>query len=265
MADTQAAVNKRRKQRRRRIIRKRIFTAFIVLLLIAAIVMAILSLTVLFPVKNVTATGSKLYTSAQIVKASGLGSDDNIFTFSEKEVEESIHKILPYVDTVKISRTLPDSVKLTVTDAKEYESYLVDGKYYAVSKNGYVLNQYNEQPEGTFLTVCEGVSCKIGYKIEFKDDNSSELVAAIKENLEKEKININSIDVSDKYDIVVGVEGRFEVFLGEESNLKEKIAHLGSMIESIGENRAGTINLTMWTSQKSEGTFTEKQSEAAES
>ena len=41
--------------------------------------------------------------------------------------------------------------------------------------------------------------------------------------------------------------------------MEEKIAHLASMIESIGD-RSGTIDLSDWTKQKSQGSFVENKS-----
>ncbi len=261
MSETQDSVNKRRKQRRRKIVRRRIIKTLIFLLVVALAVFVVLALTVLFPVKNVSAKGSKLYTEAQIVKASGINKEDNIFTLSSARVEEDIHKILPYIDTVKIDRKLPDTVSLSVTDAKEYESYYSGGKYYAVSKRGYVLNQYDKPPEDTFVIKCKGVSAKVGYKIDFKSETTGELVNMLKAELEKQKIKLNAVDISDEYDIKLTVDDRFEVRLGTDKYLENKVAHLESMIESIGEGRQGTINLTMWTKDKSEGTFTENSEE----
>ncbi len=258
MSLTKAEIKKKRKQRRRKLFLKRLFVTLLFLLVLAIAVFVVLALTVLFPVKSVEASGGKIYTSEQVIKASGLNSEDNIFTFSKKKVDENIHRILPYVDTVNTERILPDSVKITVTDAKEYESYLVNGKCYAVSRRGYVLNCYDEKPDGTFLIACDGVECKIGYKIKFKNTKSQDLVNELKKLLTKHEISINSIDVTDIYNIKAEVEDRFEVLFGHDSDLDRKVAHLEGMIENIGEGREGTVNLSMWTSKNSEGTFTEK-------
>ena len=60
-----AALRKKRKRRRRIFI----FTFFLIVMLAVA---AVCSLTFLFPIKSISASGSKLYTQQQIVSASGL-------------------------------------------------------------------------------------------------------------------------------------------------------------------------------------------------
>ena len=85
MTYSQDEVKRRRAERRRKIRRKRIITGFISFLIVSVIVFAILSVTVLFPVKRVSVTGSKIYTANQIVKASEVTQNSNIFLVSSKK------------------------------------------------------------------------------------------------------------------------------------------------------------------------------------
>ena len=41
--------------------------------------------------------------------------------------------------------------------------------------------------------------------------------------------------------------------------VRKKIAHLKGMVSKIDEDKSGKINLSMWTSQKTEGTFVESE------
>lgn len=257
MSDTRDDINKRRAQRRKKIRKKRLRAFFEFTLVTAVAVMIVLSLTVLFPVKNVTASGSKLYSAEQISKASGINETCNIFTLPVREAEKNIRSILPYVDTVKIKRSLPDTVKIEVTDAEEYACYYIDGDYYAVSKRGYVLNKYSEQPQDTFLITCNGVECAVGSKVAFEKQSTEQLLDSLKSKLEGYGIAINAIDISEEYNIRLTVEDRFEAVLGEDADIDKKLAHLDSMIKNIAPERRGKIDLSMWTSTKSEGTFTE--------
>ena len=257
MSDTRDDINKRRAQRRKKIRKKRLRIFFAFTLITAVAVMVVLSLTVLFPVKKVTASGSKLYSSEQISKASGINETCNIFTLPVREAEKNIRNILPYVDTVKIKRSLPDTVKIEVTDATEYACYQIGNDYYAVSKRGYVLNKYSEQPQDTFLITCNGVKCTTGSKVSFEKQSTEQLLESLKSKLENYGITINAIDISEEYNIRLAVENRFEVVLGGSTDIDKKLAHLDSMIKNISPERSGKIDLSMWTAAKSEGTFTE--------
>ncbi|MBQ7725630.1 MAG: hypothetical protein IJT66_00635, partial [Clostridia bacterium] len=65
------------------------------------------------------------------------------------------------------------------------------------------------------------------------------------------------IDLSDELAITVKVENRFVVNFGTSNYLENKIKHLASMVQAIDLKKTGTINLSMWTSSKTEGTFVE--------
>ena len=69
---------KKRAERQRKI-RKRRLKLMLLLFVVAALCTGVvLSLTVLFPIKDITATGSKIYTEKEIVKYSGISLEDNL-------------------------------------------------------------------------------------------------------------------------------------------------------------------------------------------
>jgi len=250
-------IMKRRAERKKRIRRRRIFTAFLSFVFISLLVLVILCFTVLFPIKTVSAKGSKLYTAEQIVTASGITEKNNLFTVSEKELTEKIRVKLPFVDAIEIKRELPDTLIITATDAKECACIKDGDTYYTLSRKGYVLSSYPEKPEGVFLIVCNSKPLTLGEKAELKKENEINAISLVVDNLTTKKIVIDYIDVSDILNITAKVEGRFVVNFGNSANLDKKIAHLSAMVSKIEENKTGKINLSMWTSQKTEGTFVE--------
>ncbi len=255
MADTKEQIEKRRKARRRKIRKKRLKAALIILLITAVCVFAVLCLTVLFPVKRVTASGSRLYNEKQIIKASGINEDYNIFTISKKDITDNIISNLPYIDSVDIKKELPDSIILTVTDAKEYLCYKNGDKYYAVSKNNIVLNIYDKAPEELILVNCNKAVFKIGKKLDFSDDQEKQLNDSIIKLINEKKIAVNGIDITDKFDIKLKMAGRFNISLGDRTDLENKMAHLAAMLNNIEENKTGTIDLSMWSKKDPKGTF----------
>ncbi len=247
-------IAKRRAMRRKAARRKHLKVGFILFLIFALLIGATLSVTVLFPIKKVVASGSKIYSNEEIISISKL-KGKNLFTVSEKTLLTKLQSKMPYVDTVKVKRTFPDTVTLKVTDATEYEAYKINDKFYTVSKNGIVLAEYNEKPQHTFEVRLNSVKCKIGNSVTVKDEKELEILNAIKTELSAKKINVDYIDITKLTNLTVGVEGRFEVLLGSNTDIDRKIAHLNGMINSIDKTQSGTINLSMWTTSKSEGTF----------
>lgn len=250
---------KKRKARQRKIRKRRIARGFILFLILLVIVGTVLSLTVLFPIKTVKASGSKLYTSEQLASASGIKKGDNLFTASVDE--ETLKYTLPYVESVKIKRTLPDTVTLTVTDAKEYACYYAGGRYYAVSRSGHVLNCYDSMPDDIFEIRAPDVKCEVGRELKLSDEKSGELTEEILGIAEELKINITCLDITDELAITLKAEKRFTVNLGTANYLENKLAHLSGMLKSIGSEKTGKINLSMWSNSHTEGTFVEGNSE----
>lgn len=252
-------VNYRRATRQKKARRKRLRTAFVLFIIIAIITLIIMCFTVFFPIQRIKVSGSKIYSNSQIIKASKITTDDNLFVVSEDKIKENIRKELPYIDDVKLKRVLPDAVSLTVTDAKESMYYYIDGKYVVLSESGYILKKQDEMPQNVFEIVTSGISGNVSELANYKNGAEQELIQTIEASVEKYNINIDKIDVSNILQISLEVEGKYTVVLGNTDYTQEKIAHLSSMIESIGD-RSGRINLSMWTPQNSQGSFVEDKS-----
>ncbi len=253
----QKDVEKRRKARQRKARRRRLKMCFVLFIIAALITLVIMCFTVFFPIKRISVSGSKIYSKAEIIKASGLTTKDNLFVVSEEKIEENIRKKLPYVDSIELKRNIPDAVVLTITEAKEQCCFCVDDKYFVVSESGYVLKSQAERPENAFEIVTSGVSCKVGERVKYKNSKEEQLVSTITNLFIVNKINVDEIDVTSLLSLSANVENRFYVNFGSDEYLEEKIAHLQGMIESIGD-RSGDINLSMWTPDNSQGSFVEK-------
>ena len=246
---------KKRKARQRRIRKRRIMIGFTLFTVLIATVFAVLSLTVLFPIKEITAKGSGKYTSEQIVALSGINIGDNLFMSSVKT--EALREKLPYIESVKIKRTLEGNITLTVKDAEPYACYYSDGAYYTVSRAGYVLESGSEKPDTLFEIRAGGVKCVLGKAVDFSSEKTMDLISEIGGLAEEYGLKLNYIDVTNELTITVKAENRFVVNLGTSNSLQNKFAHLSGMIKNIEETKTGKINLSMWTAENTEGTFVE--------
>ena len=254
---SQEDVNRRRKERRRKIRKKRIISGLISFFILSLVVLAILCVTVFFPVERVTVTGSKKYTPQQVVDASGITQDTNLIVVSENKLTEKIREKLPFVDSIKIKRDFPNHLLLSVNDAKEYAVIKKGSEYYTVSKKGYVLSKYSKKPKDILEIVCGKKNLTLGKMAELNSESEVSAIEQIITNLRNKSITINYVDVTDSLNLEVKVCGRFIVNFGTSANLDKKIAHLDGMVAKIDQDKTGKINLSMWSSQKTEGTFVE--------
>ena len=162
---------------------------------------------------------------------------------------------MPYIDKVEFERQLPSTLLIKVKDADEYAAYCINERYYTVSKSGWVLNVSESPPENLFLITGANAECEVGNAIVFSDETQQSLINSIADEIKKEEILLNSVDISNPVQITVNVESRFEVLIGTSNFLEEKIKHLGTMIESIEQSKQGKINLSIWTTDKPQATF----------
>ncbi len=246
---------RRERQRRKKQKRARIIFIFFLVLLVA--IGAILSVTVLFPIKKITAKGSKIYSEEQIVNACGIKSGDNLIVVSQDKALENLKKTLPFIQSIEFDRSFPDTLKIKVTDAKEKICYIVNDKYYTVSEDGWVLNSYDKRPKALTLIISDGIKCKVGSKLEITDKNIKELYAKIDDTLKYYKLKADYINLTDRLQIKVKVENRFIVNLGSSKDMEPKIKHLKAMLQKSGKDVVGNINLSMWSRNNPQGSLKE--------
>ena len=244
----------KRKARKKKIWKRRIFIFFIVLVLAGAGVFYYFLQTKLFPVKKVAASGSNLYSAQEIVSASGITEKTPIMTVSESKVYANLQKKLPYVESVKINRTLPDFVKITVTDAKEAFAFKSGKEYFVVSEKLNVLTSSKKSKKGLIKVTANTDKLKAGLPVSFKTKEEKDLFNLLYSYTLEKGIKVNEINVSNKARITLFVSKLYEVNLGSSADLKEKIDQLAVMIKEIGK-RKGKINLDMWSKTDSKGTF----------
>ena len=252
---------RKRAERQRRIRKRRLKILFCLILIFLLALSVILCLTVFFPIEKIIVKGSKTYKAEQIIKASDIEIGDNLFVTSKGDALKKLKAELPYVEDIEFDRELSGKLTITVKDAGEYACYY-DGKlYYTVSKNGWVLKKAAEAPENVFTVSGAKVKCKVGSEISFTDAAQKELTDKIINALTDEKLTINSIDITDSVSITLKVDNRFEVLIGNANYIPEKVKHLASMVENISQEKAGKINLSMWTNDNTQGTFIEQTNE----
>ncbi len=247
----------RKRAIRQKKIRKRRLKIFFIFTIVFTLILGVtLCLTVFFPIEKITFTGSKMYSASELLEASDIEKGDNLFTVPKNSVELRIKKKLPFIEKIEFERKLPGTLNVKVKDAEEYACYFVDNKHYIVSKSGWVLKTVAEKPTNVYTVYGAKAKCKVGSSIEFSDTELKELSQELAKVLEETKISINSIDVSNTLAISLQIENRFDVKIGTSNYLSEKIRHLAGMIGEISENEGGKIDLSMWTNDNSQGTFT---------
>ena len=86
-------------------------------IMLAVVAAVVFGVAIFFKIHTVEVQGNTIYSSQEVIAASGIQSGDNLFTLNKEAAAGSIKAGLPYVETVSINRFLPDKVVIEVKES----------------------------------------------------------------------------------------------------------------------------------------------------
>ena len=173
-----------RKSARSRKVRLWLLYGFLILAVLG--VALALSLTVLFKIDTITVEGETRYDSAQVIELSGIEQGQNLFLCKAKEGAASIENALPYVETVEISRRIPNKIVITVKEATPSGVISQQDGYVIISSQGKVLEVADQPKED--LPIIKGIqleNAQPGSSVQFEDQNAQEVLQSITQAIER--------------------------------------------------------------------------------
>lgn len=224
----------------------------------AVVFAVVLSMVIFFRVQRVQIVGNHYYAAEEIRKAADVSEGDNLLTLSRGQIAGNVIAKLPYVKTVRVTRQLPDSVVIQVT---EYDAtYAIQdnsGAYYLITSGGKVTEPVEErEAKGRILveevtinppTVGEVIQLCVpeGKEAEAQTWRAS-LLALLKEiesaELTKE---IASVCIPSAYQLSLKYGNRFDVRLGNSTKLAYKLEFLKVVISEQKDYVSGSIDLSL--------------------
>ena len=241
---------RRRHTRRRRHHRSAavLYKLLSVVVISGAIVAA---LTLFFKVETITVSGTTEYSSEEIITASGVKQGDNLFLLNKYEIYESILEKLPYVSSVSISRKLPDTLLIEVTDSNQGGVIEDHGTYWVLSAEGKLLGKRAEAGRGALITGLTLAEPEVGKKAAVEEGQERalkqllDLLAAMEEKGMLQ--GVGSFDFSQESVISIKYADRYVVKFPYGADFPYKLTRLGQVIERLeeqGDQRAGVLDLT---------------------
>lgn len=205
--------------------------AFILIALIAAMAL-------FFKVTDITVEGAGRYSDSQVVAVSGLERDTSIFFISTSSAEVAIKSGLPYVDTVKVTRHLPGTVTIEITEAVSAAYAAQGGNYYVIDLSGRILEATPSRPRGVEIRGAVPVEPETGKTVSFGESESVRLRAltdVLKMADKYDRLELMSwIDITNLSAITFDYNGyRFNIGTADELELK-----FGTLIRDfLADNR----------------------------
>lgn len=246
------------------------------LLTVVAVVIAfVMGLSVFFKVETITVSGAEKYTAWVVREASGIEEGDNLLTFSIPRACGQIMAELSYVDKVRIGIKLPDTVNIYIEELDvAYAIKDSNGTWWLMTSDGRMVEQTNSSVASSHTQVL-GVTVESPVKNEMavatediptETDASGELVPVtvtgaqrlssalqILKALEANDIvgEAASVDVTRLEDVILWYGTRYQVNLGDTSNMEYKIACMNDTILQLSDYQTGVLDIsfTIFTDQ----------------
>ncbi len=249
---------------------------FLQLLTVTTVVVAlVLGLSVFFKVETITVSGANVYDAWTVREASGISEGDNLLTFSRARAGALIKANLPYVKDVSFGIKLPDTVNIIIAeDDVVYAVKDANSQWWLINSSGRVVEQTTNSKATNYTQVLgvtledpaageKGVATESlptqtdesGEYIPITVTGAQRLSAALEilQALEDNDIvgSAASVNVASLEAITLWYGTRYQVNLGDSTNLAYKIACMNDAILQLSDYESGILDVSfsIWADQ----------------
>ncbi len=234
---------------------------------VAVVLALIFGMSIFFKVETITVSGMDNYSAWVVAEASGIEKGDNLLTLSKAKIVGKIKTALPYVNLVRISRELPGTVHIEITEFDvAYSVKDGAGKWWLITSQGGVLEQVDSATASDHTQIL-GItleSPRVGMQAEAQEApkesgedgettittvyGKDRLAAALSilQYLEQNGIvgDAANVNVADLAEMELWYGNRFQVLLGDETQLSYKITCMKKAIDSLADYESGILDVS---------------------
>ena len=259
---------RRRRRRKLMIIRTAIVLAVVLVLLLvgALVVMKIVGTqqskrgetTTFLAVDSIVVEGDTRYTEEQIIETSGLYVGQSLLGVNKVKAHDALLEGLPYLNTVEISNTKFNVIRIRVTETEVMAAVKLDKKeWMIVGVNNHALERLatDQLPEGVLRVVGATLENEeIGAAL--MDERSLRITRTLSAAADLYDLTgLTTINMSKKTDVYILINERLKVLLGNETNLAAQIemleATLPTLYQNNGVNASGELDMRTFSDEDS--------------
>lgn len=239
------------------------------LVTVVAVVLALtFGMSIFFKVDEdkITVSGMNKYTAWQVREASGILDGENLLTLSDARISSKIKAALPYVDRVRVGIKLPDTVNIEIVElAVVYSVEDTTGGWWLIAADGTVIEHSNGSAaaEHTKVLGVKLESPEVGKRAvaaeQMPDETAAsgetapvtvlgserlEAAVSILQYLEDSGIigQAASVDVTNMSELEVWYGQRYQIKLGDTTQLSYKIRSAKNAIDQMGQYQTGILD-----------------------
>lgn len=218
------------------------------LTLVVVCAAAVLALTLFFKVESVEVTGNSRYSAQEIQDACGVQLGDNLYLLSKPDMVQRLHQRLPYIDEVRITRSLPNTLRVQVTEFTTVYAVEQEGTVWLLTSGGKIVETAAERGDTPLIDGCELLAPSLGGDVSFALElqNRQESLFALLTALESAELtgDVRAIHLGDPTVLTMDYTERFSVEMPYSADYPRLLRYLTLVIEELETNLTGVIDLT---------------------
>lgn len=218
------------------------------LTLVVVCAAAVLALTLFFKVESVEVTGNSRYSAQEIQDACGVQLGDNLYLLSKPDMVQRLHQQLPYIDEVRITRRLPNTLCVQVTEFSTVYAVEQEGTVWLLTSGGKIVETAAERGDTPLIDGCELLAPSLGGDVSFALElqNRQESLFALLTALESAELtgDVRAIHLGDPTVLSMDYTERFTVEMPYGADYPRLLRYLTLVIEELETNLTGVIDLT---------------------
>lgn len=182
---------------------------------------------------NVKIENNNILTESQIKELSMINVGQNMYSFSKKKSIESI-KSNPYVESVKITRSIPDELQIEIQERTVKFQLQADNQYVYIDGQGIILEKNIVKKDCITVTGFKTTELNEGTKLNNEDLEGLSAVIQMIQEAENNGIRnyITSIDIENHDDYIIYFDSLGKVVhLGDTTSINSKFSYITKILE----------------------------------
>lgn len=202
-----------------------------------------------FNINEIVIEGTSKYSVEEITEKGDLKKGRNIFIQLLKGVSKNVTE-LPYVKNAQVKIKLPDKIEISV---KERTPYFIafdkdTNKFFKIDEEGYILEKADiTEKENELLTYgfIFDEEVILGSRLKEVDISKIDIYMNIQEEFDNVNINGKITKVNFENSLTtITLNDKLNVIFPNDTDIKYKMSFFKSILEKIGEDSVGVIDMT---------------------
>ncbi len=206
------------------------------LTLLAAIFLLISHAETYFRINEIEVKGAGEISAEEIIFAGQVSKGKSIIFLREEKIAERIKNEFPVVKSVEINRILPDKISLVIDERSPVGFIITADGFWLMDSNTVPFAYQSEKPDG--YPLIKGIEGKLvipGFPLDcqVRRKTLSNFFSAWSE---KRIFEIEKLDITESYNLVVYTAEELEIWLGDSRKMENKLELVELSMPYLAEN-----------------------------